>query len=85
MSTKKPVCPGMWVEDPNVTLARNTHKLRKKWQKQTGKSIKEFCRLSGVCHSALYYVLAGDRWPGPAVLRRIASTLGVPIEVLFRR
>ena len=85
MSTKKPVCPGMWVEDPKVTLARNLRRLLKKWQKKTGRSNKAFCRLSGVYHSTLYYILNGGRWPEPETLRKIASTLGVPVEVLFRR
>lgn len=85
MSEKKPVCPGMWVEDPHVTVSRNTRRLLKKWTKKTGQSIRAFCRAAGICKTSLYYVINGTRWPAPETLRRIASTLGVPVEVLFRR
>lgn len=85
MSKSKPVCPGMWVEDPQVTLSRNLRKLTKKWTKCTGKSIHTFCNMSGVAQSTFRNMRNGDSWPAPESLRRVASTLGVPIEVLLRR
>ena len=78
------LCPGMWVEDPSITLARNINLLLAKWQKE-GHTLIEFCRVSGVPKATLRSLRIYDSWPEPGTLMKIASTLGVPIEVLFRR
>ena len=78
------LCPGMWVEDPQITLLRNIEFLLKRWQK-SGKTINDFTRVSGVPHSTLVHLRKGRAWPEPGTLMKIASTFGVPIEVLFRR
>lgn len=78
------LCPGMWVEDPQVTLARNVETLLKKWRKD-GRTLIQFSKDSGIPTTTVRYLRLGMSWPEPGTLRKLASTLGVPIEVLFRR
>ncbi|MBQ1314485.1 MAG: helix-turn-helix transcriptional regulator [Clostridia bacterium] len=79
-----PVCPGIYVEDPQITLARNVTRLIKKWQKN-GITQKKFSELSGVNPATLVRIRKGLTWPEPGTLQKLASTFGVPLEVLFRR
>lgn len=83
-SVRGNLCPGIWVEDPQVTLGRNTRRLLKKWERN-GIGLMEFSRLSGVSTTVLQDVRAMRSWPEPGTLMKLASTFGVPIEVLFRR
>lgn len=84
---KGPLCPGMWVENPKITLSRNLGRLLKENKKKTGCSIREFCRRAGIPRDTIFDIInePGKHWAHPGTLMKIASTLGVPIEVLFRR
>lgn len=77
-------CPGIYVEDPLVTLVRNINRLVEKMGKE-GISQREFTRRAGVSFSAWMQLVKGRTWPEPGTLRKIASAAGVPVEVLFRR
>ena len=76
--------PGIYVEDPQVTLTRNVNRLIEKWQRN-GVTISSFCRQAGVSEAILLRIRKGQACPEPGTLMKIASTFGVPIEVLFRR
>ena len=78
------LCPGIYVEDPRLTLTRNINKISDKLAKD-GISNAEFCRRSGVGRCTWQLLKKGKSWPEPGTLQKIASALGVPVEVLFRR
>lgn len=77
-------CPGIYVEDPRVTLVRNINKMSAKLAKD-GVSNAEFCRKAGISSYSWATLKSGKSWPEPGTLQKIASMLGVPVEVLFRR
>ena len=77
-------CPGMYVEDPRETLVRNVNKLAEKMKKE-GLSQSEFCRRANLHYETWMRLRRGLTWPDPGTLRKIASTAGIPVEVLFRR
>lgn len=83
-NVKGVLCPGIWVEDPQVTMSRNVNTLLKKW-KRNGMSQAEFAKQSGISLTTLRLMRMGQVWPEPGTLMKVASTFGVPIEVLFRR
>lgn len=74
-----------YTEPADVTIRRNVVRLTDEWCKRTGKSLCCFCRLAGISQSAFWYYRSGERKPSLKVITKMASTLGVPVEVLFRR
>lgn len=75
----------MYVEDPQITLARNLRKLIKLYKKRHGVSYRQFLKNAGVPHSVMWNLMNQKHWPTPKTLVKICSALGVPVEVLFRR
>lgn len=75
----------IYVENPQVTFVRNLKKLLERYKKQTGKTVADFRRESGIPKMTLYFYQTGQRWPRPEHLQRLASELGVPVEMFFRR
>lgn len=83
-NVKGPLCPGIYVEDPRQTLVRNIHRLIEKMKKEEITQA-EFIRRSGVSKKVWERLRDGKTWPDPGTLQKIASTAGIPVEVLFRR
>ena len=83
-NVKGELCPGMYVEDPRVTLVRNINRLVDRLSKK-GISQAEFCRRAGIGRATWQCLRAGQSWPDPGTLQKIASEAGIPVEVLFRR
>lgn len=73
-----------YVEDAAVTLCRNFRFLFREWKKRTGSSLMEFARMNGVGQLTVYRWLEGLKMPSLHAVTRMAESLGVPVEVLFR-
>jgi len=75
----------MYIEDPRITVQRNTVALLNEYRKRTGHGYRYVAEQCKMRETTLCEIRRGMRVPGYETVWRLAQFWQIPVEVFFRR